>query len=72
MYYFKDYITGEKLTAENCIRCLNGYLDKVKVVDKDVMEDLLLYIEEALSVGGSDLANAAIDCIRVELMNRYC
>lgn len=66
-YKFKDIVTGAELTADNFIRYLNGYLDTVNIVDKDVTENLLLYIERALELGGVDLANAAIGVITADL-----
>ncbi len=70
-YKFKDIVTGAELTADNFIRCLNGYLDTVNVVDKDVAENLLLYIERALELGGADFINAVIGTIRADILSRY-
>lgn len=69
-YKMRDFITREELTEENFIRCLNGYLDTINKFDKDETEDLLLYLDSALQLGGADLAGAAIDCIRVDLLGR--
>ena len=66
-----DFVTGEELTADNLIRCLNEYLNKIKVIDKDEMEILLSYIEVALKIGGVDLAQATIDTIKVDFLYRY-
>lgn len=71
-YAFKDFVTGAELTAENFVRCLNGYLNTVTIIDKAVTENLLLYIERALELGGADLANTAIGTIRVDILSRYC
>lgn len=67
----RDFVTGEELTADNLIRCLNEYLNKIKVIDKDEMEILLSYIEVALKIGGVDLAQATIDTIKVDFLYRY-
>ena len=69
-YVLKDFVTNSELTVDNFIRCLNGYLDRVKILDKDEMEILLLYLDRAMELGGVDLVGAAIDCIRVDLMGR--
>lgn len=69
-YKMRDFVTHEELTTNNLIRCLNGYLATVEVIDKDETENLLLYLDSALQLGGLDLAGAAIDCIRVDLLTR--
>lgn len=69
-YKMRDFVTREELTADNLIRCLNGYLDTVETIDKDVTDDLLLYIERAIELGGIDLANAAMGAIRVDILCR--
>ena len=66
-----DFVTHEELTEENFIRCLNGYLSTVKLIDKDKMEILLLYIDTALTVGGADLTKAVIGVITEDLIHRY-
>lgn len=70
-YKFKDIVTGAELTADNFIRCLNGYLDTVNIVDKDVTENLLLYIERGLELGGADFVNTIIGTIRADLYCQY-
>lgn len=70
MFKMRDYVTGAELTESNFIRCLNGYLETVVIVDKDIAENLLCYVERALKLGGVKLANAAINAIRVDLLSR--
>lgn len=70
-YKMCDFVTCEELTADNLIRCLNGYLGTIKVIDKDKTENILLYVERALQLGGIDLAQAAIDTIKVDFFYRY-
>lgn len=69
-YIIKDFVTHEELTADNLIRCFNGYLDTVEVIGIDEIENLLLYLDSALQLGGADLAGAVVNCIRVDLINR--
>ncbi len=66
-YKMKDFVTGEELTEENFIRCLNGYLDTVRLINREITEALLLYIDSALTLGGVDLASSAIYTIMVDL-----
>ncbi len=66
---FKDILTGEELTKENFIRCLDGYLNSVTAVNASVTVNLLLYMERALEVGGADLANVIIGRVMADL---YC
>lgn len=71
-YKMRDFVTHEELTADNLIRCLNGYLNTVAVIDKDETENLLLYIDTALTLGVADLAHAAIEIIKADFFGRYC
>lgn len=70
-YKIRDFVTHVELTKDNFVRCLNGYLETVSVIDKDITDNLLIYLEAALELGGVDLATAFIDCVRVDILGRH-